>query len=152
MDLDAEFNKLRRLSERAEPVIAEFEARQGDGRGTPAGFAPEQWAELSRVFDRLDLIDARLAPWEQGEKDIPPGVQDLALRIVERVDRIEASLANVEAKIAEFGNLGAELARITRLTADLAEIVENRMPAGKPDEGPQDGSTAPEALGSHGHG
>lgn len=120
MDLDAEFNKLRKLTARVEPVIAEYEARQGDA---PQGDAPEQSAELSKVFDRLDLIEASLATLDQVEgENIPPGVQDLAQRIIERMDRIEEKFAGVD-------KLATELARLSRMTADLAEIVENKAPA-----------------------
>lgn len=126
MDLDAEFNRLRRLSARVEPMIVEYEARQAAGTGAPAGFMPEASAELARVQDQLDAIDARLSPWEQGEKDVPPGIQDLAQRIVERIDRIEE-------KLAAMDKFSGELARLSRMTADLAEIVENKVPVRRED-------------------
>lgn len=153
MDLDAEMIKLRRLTERVEPVLAEYEARQGDGMGTPKGYTPEQWAELSRMVDRLDMIETRLAPWEQGEKDIPPGIQDLAQRIIERVDRLEVAFANIEAKLAEFEKIGPELSRLTRMTADLAEIVENKAPLYPLERQVKaPGASNGEApLGAHGH-
>lgn len=125
MDLDAEFTRLRGLTKRVEPVIADYEARQGDGMGTPKGYTVEQWTELSKVFDRVGALEARLAPWDHVEgESIPPGIQDLAKRLIERVDRVEA-------KLGEVDKYGAELARLSRMVADLAEIVENKIPAGE---------------------
>lgn len=126
MDLDAEFNKIRGLTKRVEPVIADYEARQGDGIGTPKGYTADQWAELSKVFDRVGALEARLAPWDQVDgESIPPGIQDLAKRLIERVDRVEAKLADVD-------KFSAELTRLSRMMADLAEIVENKIPATEP--------------------
>lgn len=122
MDLDAEVIRIRSLAKKMEPVIADYEARQGDGMGTPKGYTVDQWADMFRVYDRLGALETRLAPWDQVEgENIPPGIQDLAKRLIERVDRIEAKLGDVD-------RLSAELTRMSRMMADLAEIVENKAP------------------------
>lgn len=144
MDIDAEFNRLRAFIARAEPVLSAYEASRGDGMGTPSGFTAEQWAELSRIEDRLGAMDHRLAPWEQGEHSIPLPVQDLAQRIIARIDRLEEALGKVD-------RFAAELARLSGLTADLAEIIENRDPgnktaAGPAGEAPGDGDKDPAAA------
>lgn len=121
MDLDAEFNRLRSFVARAEPVIAAYEASRGDGMGVPSGFTAEQWAELSRIEDRLGTFEIRLAPWEQGENSVPPIIQELAQRLIARIDQMDA-------KLAEVDKLAGEVVRLARMAADLAEVVENKAP------------------------
>lgn len=126
MDIDAEFNLLRQFKARAEPVLAAFEAQQGDGMGAPDGFSAAQWRVISPFIDLASTNNERLAGWETSDGDLPRPIQDMALRIIERIERIEQKLSDVERRIAEVEKVSGEVARLSRMTADLAEIVEAR--------------------------
>lgn len=127
MDIDAEFNLLRQFKARAEPVLAAFEAQQGDGMGAPDGFSAAQWRVISPFIDLAGMNNERLAQWDTADEgNLPHPIQELATRIIQRIDRLELRIADVE-KVA------GEVARLSRLSADLAEIIEARLgPAGAP--------------------